>query len=422
MFVKKKEDDSMFEDSSELVMDKNQGRKSGGSFFVGLLVGVILTVVLCVAVPFVLSKQKPSTTPESEVTMENTELIWSKMTYLKNIMEHYYLWDVDQGDMVEGIYKGMFESLGDPYSVYYTKEEFDALMEDTSGVYYGIGVQVSQNMDTNIITVTRVFKGSPAEEAGVLVEDVITNVNGTDVADMALEDVVGLIKGEPGTSIPITFLRKGEFVTLEVTREKLEVPTVEVEVVDGEIGYVMITSFDRVTANQFRSAMNDLKNQGINKIVFDLRYNGGGYLDIVLDMLDYLLPEGLLVYTEDKAGNREEHFSTAKEAWENGEFIVLTNQYTASASEIFSGALRDYGVAKLVGTNTFGKGIVQDVLPLSDGSGLKITVSEYYTPSGFALHKVGLAPDVEVELNEDAVLYDFETDNQLQEAIRLLQE
>lgn len=345
-----------------------------------------------------------------------------KLSYLQDVIEDYFLWDVDEEDMTEGIYKGLLESLDDPYSVYFTKEEFDSLMEESSGIYYGIGVQISQNVDTNIITVVRVFDGSPAAEAGVKMGDIIAEVNGTDVSTMGIDDVVRMIKGESGTKIPIKFLREDEFVTLDVERREVEVPTVESRILEDNIGYVIISSFDTVTYSQFYTAIDDLREKGITRVIVDLRNNGGGYLDTVLDMLDYILPKGLLVYTEDKAGKKEEYFSDDRDTWDEATFVILTNEYTASASEIFSGAMRDFGRATLVGTNTFGKGIVQSIIPMSDGSGMKITTSEYFTPSGFALHKVGLKPDVEVELEKGVKVYDETSDNQLQEAIRIISE
>lgn len=408
---------------------KKKDHAFSAGVFTGLFLGIGFMVVIGVMGIFFVGREYlfgPADPTGSGNSSEQTAIddsnTISKLEYLEALIDRYYLWGVDKQTMIDGMYKGLFEALGDPYSVYYTKEEYDSMMESASGLYCGIGVQVSQNAETKVITVTTVFDGSPAEEAGVIMEDVITEVAGTDVSDMDLEDVVTLIKGEEGTSVEITVYRDGEFVTMDVMRREIEVPTVDCRVLDGDIGYIIISSFDEVTDAQFKKAVDFLREQNISKVIIDLRYNGGGYLDTVVEMLDYILPEGMLVYTKDKDGGGEEYMSTDKEFWDGVQMAVLTNGYTASASEIFAGAVRDYGVAKLVGTNTFGKGIVQSVLPLSDGTAVKVTVSEYYTPSGFALHKVGLAPDVEAELSEDAVLYDPEKDNQLKEAIRVLEE
>lgn len=423
------EESNVWGESIQAGKKKNHAFSAG--LFTGLLLGIGFVIVVGLMGIFFVSRDYlfGPTDPTGSGNSSNPAAIddsstISKLEYLEAIIDRYYLWDVDVQTLIDGMYKGLFEALGDPYSVYYTKEEYDSMLESASGLYCGIGVQVSQNAETKILTVTTVFEGSPAEEAGVMMEDIITEVAGTDVSDMDIEDVVALIKGEEGTSVEITFYRNGEFVTLDVMRREIELPTVECKVLDDGIGYIIISSFDevKVTGKQFKAAVDSLRSQNINKVIIDLRYNGGGYLDTVVEMLDYILPEGVLVYTKNKDGDGEEYKSTDEESWDGAEMVVLTNGYTASASEIFAGAVRDYGVAKLVGTNTYGKGIVQSVLPLSDGSGVKITVSEYYTPSGFALHKVGLAPDVEVELSENTVLYDTELDEQLKEAIRILKE
>lgn len=425
--VRKTEESNVWGEPVKAAKKKDHAFSAG--LFTGLFIGVGLVIVVGVMGIFFVGRDylfgpdDPTGNQNSsgQAAIDDADTI-SKLEYLEALIDRYYLWDADEQTLIDGMYKGLFEALGDPYSVYYTKEEYDSMMESASGLYCGIGVQVSQNAETKVITVTTVFEGSPAEEAGVEVEDIVTKVAGTDVSEMDIEDVVALIKGEEGTSVEITFYRGGELVTLDVMRREIEVPTVECRVLEDNIGYIIISSFDEVTDKQFEKAVDSLRGQDIDKVIVDLRYNGGGYLNRVVNMLDYILPEGMLVYTKDKGGSGEEYKSTDEEFWAGVQMVVLTNGYTASASEIFAGAVRDYGVAKLVGTNTFGKGIVQNVLPLSDGTAVKITVSEYYTPSGFALHKVGLAPDVEVELSADAVLCDPELDNQLKEAIRLLKE
>lgn len=345
-----------------------------------------------------------------------------KTQRLKALIDQYYLDDVDESAMVEGMYAGMLNGLGDPYTVYYTEEEFNALMESTSGEYKGIGALMSQNIETGIITITRPFDGCPAQQAGILAGDIITKVNGQDVGSMELSEVVAMIKGEAGTTVDITVYRDREELDFTVERADIQVPTVTSRMLDDKIGYVYVMEFDEVTADQFHDALEDLKSQGMEQLVIDLRDNPGGSLDTVIQMLDEILPEGLLVYTEDKYGNREEATSDA-ENYLSVPMTVLVNANSASASEIFAGAVKDYHWATLVGTTTYGKGIVQRIFDLGDGTAAKITISKYYTPAGNNIHGIGIEPDVEVEIPTEA--YDDgvvteEEDAQLQKALELL--
>ena len=324
------------------------------------------------------------------------------------------------------LYKGMIAGLDDAYAAYYTKEEYQSMMDSTNGSYYGIGVEMSQNMTTGIITITRVFEGSPAEEAGLLPGDVIYKVQDTEVTGEDLTKVVSMVKGAEGTTVPISVAREGEsdYLTFDVERRTIEISTVEHRMLDGNIGYISIASFDDVTVNQFLTALEDLENQGETALIIDLRNNGGGLVSSAGSILDRLLPEGLIVYTEDKYGNREELKSDAENYFDKP-LAVLVNGNSASASEIFAGAIKDYGIGTLVGTQTFGKGIVQKVYPLSDGTAVKLTVSKYYTPKGNNIHGIGIAPDVEVELDADvanAITIPEEKDNQLQKAVEILTE
>ena len=345
-----------------------------------------------------------------------------KTERLKALIDQYYLDDVDESAMVEGMYAGMLNGLGDPYTVYYTEEEFNALMESTSGEYKGIGALMSQNIETGIITITRPFEGCPAQQSGIIAGDIITKVNGQDVGDMELSEVVAMIKGEAGTTVDITVYRDREELDFTVERADIQVPTVNSKMLDDKIGYIYVMEFDEVTADQFHDALEDLKSQGMEQLVIDLRDNPGGSLDTVIQMLDEILPEGLLVYTEDKYGNREEATSDA-EHYLSLPMAVLVNANSASASEIFAGAVKDYHWATLVGTTTYGKGIVQRIFDLGDGTAAKITISKYYTPAGNNIHGIGIEPDVEVEIPteayDDGVVTEDE-DAQLQKALELL--
>jgi len=342
-----------------------------------------------------------------------------KLENIEGIIDKYFYFDDDEQAKQDGIIRGYMEGLDDPYSVYYTKEEFDKFMESTEGEYVGVGVQVSQAVETKIITVVKVFDG-PAKEAGIEAEDVITKVNGEDISDQEIDQVVDKIKGQEGTEVTITVYRSSDGKDHDYTmpRRKVENPTVDYKMLADNIGYVEVSSFYEVTGQQFRSAVEDLEAQGMEGMIVDLRGNGGGLLDIAADMLDFLLPAGKIVYTKDKDGNIiGEEDSTDDEQFTKP-LVVLVNGYSASASEIFAGAIKDYGIGTLVGTNTFGKGIVQRVFPLDDGSAVKLTIAKYFTPNGNDIHKIGIKPDIEVELDAEAYKESKgEKDNQLQKGI-----
>ena len=337
-------------------------------------------------------------------------------TSLNDYINQYYLFDYTDENVESGIYKGMMAGLGDIYTCYYTPDEYASFMESSNGNYSGIGAMLSQDYSTGIITVVQVFEGSPAEEVGLQPDDILYKVKGEEVTGQDLSLVVTDLKGEEGTAVDISVMRGTEEIDLTVTRRKIEVPTVESRMLTDTIGYIGITEFDDVTDDQFLSALDELKEEGMQDLVIDLRNNGGGLVDVTCNILDELLPEGLIVYTEDKYGNRQEEYSDA-EHYFDGKMAVLVNGNSASASEIFAGAIKDYGVGTLIGTQTFGKGIVQSLFPLSDGSAIKITVSRYYTPAGNNIHEVGIAPDIVLDKDTESA-----DDNQLQKAIEVLSE
>lgn len=304
--------------------------------------------------------------------------------------------------------------LNDPYSVYYTKEEYDSLMESTSGVFCGIGVVIQQNITTGIITVVRAMPGTPGEAAGFESGDIIYAVDGVEVTGEDSSSVVARIKGEEGTEVTVTVYRDGEKIDFTLKRAKIEVQTVDAKMLDNNIGYIQVTEFDDVTAKQYTKAIEDLTNQGMEGLIVDLRDNPGGLLSSVCTMLDEMLPEGLIVYTEDKNGTREEEYSDDEHQFTKP-LAVLINGSSASASEIYAGAIKDYGMGTIIGTQSFGKGIVQRIVELGDGSALKLTISNYFTPNGNNIHKIGIEPDIVVELNSDT-----EDDEQLNKAIEVL--
>ncbi|SCH61714.1 Carboxy-terminal processing protease CtpB precursor [uncultured Clostridium sp.] len=398
-------------------------------FIRGIAVGVVITAVVAGGVSFgsrALTKVSDEKKAESGELNLTSTAVEDKITEIETLVQKYYLNEIDTEQVENYLYKGMIAGLDDAYAAYYTKEEYQSMMDSTNGSYYGIGVEMSQNMTTGIITITRVFEGSPAEEAGLLPGDVIYKVQDTEVTGEDLTKVVSKVKGAEGTTVPISVAREGEsdYLTFDVERRTIEIATVEHRMLDGNIGYISIASFDDVTVNQFLTALEDLENQGETALIIDLRNNGGGLVSSAGSILDRLLPEGLIVYTEDKYGNREELKSDAENYFDKP-LAVLVNGNSASASEIFAGAIKDYGIGTLVGTQTFGKGIVQKVYPLSDGTAVKLTVSKYYTPKGNNIHGIGISPDVEVELDADvanAITIPEEKDNQLQKAVEILTE
>ena len=264
-----------------------------------------------------------------------------KLEYIKGMINDYSLYGATEEDMLDGMYRGLLWSIDDAYSAYYTVDEMKALMESSSGYYCGIGVMVSQNVYTGIITVVKPFKDGPAYNAGMRKEDILIKVEGEEVTGVDLNEVVAKIKGEEGTKVNVTVLRGEEEISMDVTRAWIEVPTIEHEMLDDKIGYISISEFDEVTVEQFNTAVESLEQQKMKGLVIDLRDNPGGLVDSAVAMLDRILPKGLLVYTEDKNGHREEEY--AKDKIElKVPLVLLVNQNSASASEIFAGAVQDF--------------------------------------------------------------------------------
>ncbi|HHU70890.1 MAG TPA: S41 family peptidase [Clostridiales bacterium] len=403
------------------------------NFIKGLITGISSSLIIFIIVSaiYVMANGKvddadkdriESLDYSQEQQRESYKNVVDKLTVMKMIVDNYFLEDVDPEAFAEGIYKGFINSLDDPYSTYYTVDEYKALIESSSGVYQGIGSTVSQDVKTGIITIVKPFKSGPAFEAGLLPGDIIYKVEGEEVTGVDLTEVVSKMKGKEGTKVNITIMRDGETKPLDftITRRKIEVPTIEYKMLEDKIGYIIISEFDKVTVSQFSKAVDELEDNGMKGLVIDVRSNPGGLLDAVVKMLDRLLPKGLIVYTEDKYGNRETE--EAKDSIKlNVPLAVLINGNSASASEIFAGAVQDYEIGTVVGTTSFGKGIVQKVIPLSDGTAIKLTISKYFTPKGRNIHGTGIKPDIEVELDEELlkeVIIPLEKDNQLQEAIK----
>lgn len=344
-----------------------------------------------------------------------------KLSVLKGLIDENYIGDVDEEALEEGIYKGYIQGLEDPYSVYYNEEETKDLYETTEGEYSGIGAVLSQDLESGVITLVQIYEDSPAAKAGLKDNDILTKVGDIEVTGMDLSEVVTYIKGEKGTDVDLTVLRgeDAEEITVTATRDTVEAQTVKYEMLEGQTGYLSVSEFDSVTYAQYEEALNELTAQGMTGLIVDLRNNPGGNLNTVCEMLDLVLPKGTIVYTEDKDGKRETATSD-DEHQINVPMVVLVNGNSASASEIYAGAIQDYGIGKIVGTQTYGKGVVQQIFDLGDGTSVKLTIAEYFTPNGRSIDGEGITPDVEVEYEADE--NNPEADNQLEKALEVMKE
>ena len=394
-------------------------------FLPGVLVG-ILVAIIAVGILFAVTGSggglsgAVSSYAGADGSAVNEESI-NKLSVLEQYIDYFYYKssEITEEEKENGMYKGLFESLGDVYSCYYTPEEYKILEEQTQGVYYGIGSYVSQDVETGFCAISGVIKNSPAEEAGLMEGDIIYKVNGEDMTGLELDEVVSNIRGEEGSEVTLTLVRDGKNMEVTLTRARVNTPTVDSEMLQDGIGYLQITEFDDVTTEQFNENMAQLKADGLKGLIIDLRGNPGGNVTTVCAIAEQLLPEGLIFYMEDKDGNKTEYKCDGADF--DLPLVVLVNEYSASAAEILSGAVKDAGIGKLVGKKTFGKGIVQNVIPLEDGSAIKLTIANYYTRGGNDIHLKGVEPDVEVDLDTDAYLDDG-TDTQLDKALEVLME
>ncbi|MBO4669578.1 MAG: S41 family peptidase [Lachnospiraceae bacterium] len=367
--------------------------------------------------------KSPSTEPAADIDQDAVQM---KIEKIKGVLEKYYMGDIDYDKAMEGIYAGMINSLGDPYTVYFSAEQYQEFSLTTNGNYAGVGSTVTTNSDGNVEFV-KPFKNGPAYNAGILPGDILCEIDGENALGEEIDSVVAKIRGEAGTSVNIKIYRPkdSEYYNMTVVRDNVEEPTIEYEMLEGDIGYILCTEFDKVTEKQYLDAVDELTVQGMKALIIDLRDNPGGMLTTVTSMLDRILPKGkLLIYMEDKNGVREEYFSQSSKTVDVP-IAVLINGNSASASEVFAGCLQDYGVATLIGTKSFGKGIVQSLIPLGDGSAIKVTTSKYFSPLGRNIHGVGFEPDIKVELDKELktmIEIPKDQDNQLQTAVNFLKE
>lgn len=395
----------------------------GKGLGIGILAGLAAAVILLTSVFTVLYQAgyiHLSTKGEiyvQDTGISDTEGIGSaieqKLNVLDVLLDTFYFDDVDAQAAQDSIFKAYVAAFGDKYTVYYTPEEYREILESTSGTFYGIGAICQKNEDGSILIV-EAYENAPAYQAGLRDGDCILKADGRDLTPLDLSAAVALIKGEKGTAVELEVRRATEVFTVRVVRDEVKVQTVEHYMMENEIGYLRISQFDDVTTGQFRTALQDLESQGMKSLVIDIRSNPGGLLNSVVEILDEILPNGMIVYTEDKAGNREEYKGKNKNELQVP-LAVLVNGNSASASEIFAGAVQDYRKGVIIGTQTFGKGIVQTIRGLTDGSAVKYTIAKYFTPLGQDIHGKGVTPDREVELAAGSA-----TDTQLEAAVSYL--
>ena len=404
--------------------EKGSGK---GLFLIGVVVGIAIALFvvgigyLGFGLQAAMERQDQPVLAEGAVV---NEALITKLQLLEDYIDRmFYLDEVSSEDLQTGIYKGLMEALNDPYSVYYSAEELSSFMQQTEGIYFGIGAYMQMDQETGLPLITNLIPGSPAEDSELRPGDLVYQVDGEPVQGLSLDEAVAMIKGPENTQVTLTVVRENaeDFLDITLTRRRVETPTVTVEMLDDGMAYIQITEFDDVSVDQFTEALAVAKGSGMKGMILDLRGNPGGSLDAVVQMCRMILPEGMIVYTENKSGEREEFTCDGKHELQVP-LVVLVDGNSASAAEIMAGAIKDHGLGTLVGTTTFGKGIVQQVKPLGDGSAIKITISAYYTPNGSNIHGIGIAPDVECPFDGEAY-YGSEDhpDNQLEKAKEVLE-
>ncbi|MCR5666005.1 MAG: S41 family peptidase [Eubacterium sp.] len=427
-------------DAEELAVREMVGksmRKIG--FMQGIMLGIVIAIAASMLSGLVVMKkagvgpfqvaettssadESASSDSSASVSTLLDSATQQKLEVLYKYLNQYYYQDLDVDDLQEGLFAGLFEGSGDTYTRYYTAEEYEELQETTSGTFYGIGAALQQDATTKQVSIVKIYEDSGAEDAGLKVGDIIKSANGHKATSNDLSDFVQYVRGEEGTTVELVIYRDGEEMEVEVERKEVEEVSVSSEMLTDDIALVTISEFTSVTTEQYEEEMAKIKKKGAKAVVFDVRSNPGGVITSVTEILDEILPEGTVVYTEDKDGERTDYTSDA-ENYLDMPIAVLVNGSSASASEIFAGAIRDFDYGTLIGTTTYGKGIVQTILPFTDGSAIKLTTATYYTPSGECIHEKGITPDIELEYeytgSEDE--YEYTKDNQVAKAIKVLE-
>lgn len=402
-------------------MERNNGQRVYKIVMLIMIVVVITSLVTAYGTHRVLTN-KGSFSKEGALDLSGLEYTLARF---RSELEKKYIGEINDDELIDGAIKGYVAALGDPYTVYYTKEEMKEIMQETNGNYVGIGIYMTLDKEKNVITVIKPMEDSPAEKAGILPGDIIVKVDGEGYTGEQMEEASNRIKGESGTKVKLEILRGTETKEFEITRQKVLISHITTKVLEGNIGYIAISDFDGGCADEFENKYKKLQEQGIKKLIIDIRNNGGGIVDEAIDILDLITDkDSTLLITTDK-NNNEEITKAKKDPTIKMPIVVLTNGYSASASEILAGALKDNKKATIVGTTTYGKGVIQELRQLTDGSGLKITTNEYFTPNHNAINKIGVTPDVEVDLSDEVktkVNLTEKEDNQLQKAIEVLKE
>lgn len=404
-------------------MDSREKRELIYQFILILVFVVSIAVIITAGITYKNCLEDGIILAKEEFSEDSTENIGSIAVTLKNfrrLIDEYYLGEIDEKQILDETIKGYVKGLGDEYSEYLTKEDWEEFETNALGNYVGIGIYMSLDKNDNVVIVSAIA-GTPAEDAGLKPEDIIVEVNGENVIGLLMEEVANKVKGEAGTKVKLKVARGEEYLDFEIERKEIKIYHVQGEVVENNIGYIFLETFDEGCADEFLAKYKELKSKGAEKLIIDLRYNTGGLVYEALEIADYMLDKNkTILITKDADGN-EEITKTENGKQIDMDIVILVNEYTASASEILAGALSDHGEATIVGEKTYGKGVIQNAFPLADGSVLKLTVSEYLTPNGSAINKIGITPDEEVVIDPENKDENGDIiDSQMEKAIEIL--
>ncbi len=372
------------------------------------------------------SEKDEESDDSGKVKDETLDAIASNIKKFTPLINAYYKGEINDEKIINETIKGYINGLDDEYSEYFTPEELENYKMQALGNYYGVGISMIANTDGNI-EIAQVFEGSPAAEAGVQVGDIIVEINGENFLGKTPDEAATILKGDEGTTVNVTFARGSEYVNLDVGRREIKIYHVKSKLMEGNVGYIFLYTFDTDCSKELKEAVTSLKEQGATKFIIDLRYNTGGMVDEAVKIAALFLPKGSPVYfMEDSKDNETPVYTDTEPVDTESPILIMTNKYSASASEIFAGALKDHGRAKLVGAKTYGKGVMQNLFSLLDGSALKLTFAEYLTPNKTHINKIGIEPDYAIELQEDGMIdasgEDISRDNQIQKALEVIRD